>query len=97
MEPIIYMALGASGLAGVILIRLAAKHGLAWMRAQLKARASGAEADFKAKVAAAAGDLVPRVAALEREVEAAIDGDLARVNAELAALKAKSSSAAPAG
>src|SRR5690242_321800 len=44
---------------------------------------------FKAKVSGAAGDLVPRVAALEGRVKAALEGDLAKVKADVAALQAK--------
>ncbi len=88
-EPIIWMAVGATGLASTLLIRLAAKHGLVWVRAELKARASAAEAEFSRKVQAAASDLTPRLAALEAQVKAAIDGDLARAKADIAALKQK--------
>ncbi len=89
MEPIFWTALGASGVVGMLLVRLAARHGWAWVRAELKARASAAEAEFKSKVQAAAGDLGARLAALEARVKAAIDGDLARAKADIAALKQK--------
>jgi len=89
MDQLVWMVIGAGGLAGMILMRLAARHGLAWVRAELKARASAAEAAFKAKVTAAAGDLAPRLAAVEAQVKAAIDGDLACAKADIAALKQK--------
>ena len=53
MEALFYTSAGAAGAIGLILMRLAARHGLAWVRAELKARASAAEAAFKAKVASA--------------------------------------------
>ena len=87
MDQLVWMVIGAGGLAGMILMRLAGKHGLAWVRAELKARASAAEAAFKAKVTAAAGDLGSRLAAVEARVKAATDGDLARAKADIAALK----------
>ncbi len=89
MEPIFWGVLGASGVIGLTLLRLAARHSLAWVRAELKARASAAEAEFAHRVMAAAGDLTPRLAALEAQVKAAIDGDLARAKQDIAALKQK--------
>jgi len=89
MEAIIWMALGASSLTGLILVRLAARHGWAWVRAQLKVRADAAEAEFKAKVSAAAGDLSPRITALEGRVKAALEGDLAKVKDDVATLWTK--------
>lgn len=70
MDQLIWMLIGACGLAALILMRLAAKHGWAWTQAQLKARASAAESEFKAKVAAAAGDLGARLARIESDVAA---------------------------
>ena len=70
MEPIFWMLIGAGLLAALILVRLAAKHGLAWVQAQLKARASAAETEFKTKVAAAAGNLGARLAKVETDVAA---------------------------
>ena len=89
MEAIIWMALGASSLTGLILMRLAGRHGWAWVRAQLKARADHAEAEFKAKVSAAAGDLAPRISALEGRVRVVLEGDLAKLRDDVAALQAK--------
>jgi len=89
MEPIIWMCVGASGIVALIVLRLAAKHGWAWVEAQLKARAAQAEAEFRAKVSAAAGDLVPRLAALENRVRGVLEGDLAKVKEDIAALLAK--------
>jgi len=89
MEAVIWMALGASSLTGLILIRLAARHGWDWVRTQLKARAAQAEADFRAKVSAAAGDLSPRITALEDRLRSALEGDLAKVKEDIAALQAK--------
>jgi len=89
MEAVIWMALGASSLTGLILIRLAARHGWDWVRTQLKARAAQAEADFRAKVSAAAGDLSPRITALEDRLRGALEGDLAKVKEDIAALQAK--------
>lgn len=89
MEPFVWMAVGASGLAGLIIVRLAAKHGWDWVRARLKACAAQAEDEFKAKVSAAASDLVPRLVALESRVRGALEGDLAKVKEDIAALQAK--------
>ena len=89
MEPFVWMAVGASGLAGLIIVRLAARHGWDWVRTQLKARAAQAEADFKEKVSAAAGDLPPRITALEDRLRSALEGDLAKVKEDIAALQAK--------
>ena len=89
MEPLVWMLVGAGGVAVLIALRLAARHGWAWVRAQLKVRADAAEAEFKAKVSAAAGDLSPRISALEGRVKLALEGDLARVKYDVAALQAK--------
>ena len=70
MDQLIWMLIGAGGLAGMIVMRLAAKHGLAWARAELKARAFAVEADFKAKVMAAAAPFEERVKLLETSVAA---------------------------
>jgi hypothetical protein len=82
MEPILYMSLGAAGVLCLILMRLAAKHGWAWIRGQVKAHAGAAEADFKSKVSAAVGDLDVRI----REV---VHSELAKLESDIAALKAK--------
>jgi NAD(P)-dependent dehydrogenase (short-subunit alcohol dehydrogenase family) len=89
MEPIVWMSLGAAGVVGLIIMRLAARHGWAWVQARLRQHTATAEADFKAKVTAVAGDLAPRVADLERKMTSAIDGELAAVKADVAALKTK--------
>ena len=89
MEPIVWMLAGAGGVVCLILMRLAARHGWAWVQAQVKQHAAAAEAEFKAKVAAAAGDLAPRVAELESRLKAALDGELAHIKADIAALKTK--------
>jgi len=89
MEPIIWMFIGASGIVVLILMRLAARHGWDWVRTQLKARAAQAEDEFKTKVSAAAGDLSPRITALEGRVRGALEGDLAKVKEDIAALQAK--------
>ena len=70
MEPLVWMLVGAGGVAVLIALRLAARHGWAWVRAQLKARASAVETECKAKVAAAAGDLGARLAKVESDVAA---------------------------
>ncbi len=82
MDPIIYMSLGAAGVVALILIRLGAKHGWAWVRTQLKQHAGAVEADFKAKVTAAVGDLDARI----RDV---VHSEIAKVESDIAALKAK--------
>jgi hypothetical protein len=86
MEPIIYMSLGASGVISLILIRLAAKHGWAWVRAQLKQHAGAVEADFKAKVSGAVGDLDARIKAAATDV---VHSELSKLESDIAALKAK--------
>ena len=35
MEPIIWMSVGASAIVALIVVRLAVRHGWAWLRAQL--------------------------------------------------------------
>jgi hypothetical protein len=82
MEPLIYMGLGAAGVACLILMRLAAKHGWAWVQAQFKQHAGAAEADFKHKVSAAVGDLDARI----RDV---VHSELARLESDISAIKAK--------
>ena len=82
MEPIVYMFFGAVGVISLIVMRLAAKHGWAWVQDKLKAGATKAEADFKTKIASAVGDLDARV----RDV---VHSELARIDSDIAALKAK--------
>ncbi len=91
MDQLIWMLIGASGFAALILMRLAAKHGAAWVQAQMKARASAAEAEFRAKVTAAAGDLGARLVTVEAQVKAlpAVAQRLAQVESDLAGLKQK--------
>jgi hypothetical protein len=82
MEPIIYMSLGAAGVVSLILLRLAARHGWAWVQGQVKAHAGEVEADFKTKVHAAVGDLDARI----RDV---VHSELAKLESDIAAIKAK--------
>ena len=82
MEPIIWMSLGAGGVICLILMRLATKHGWAWVRSQLKQHAGAVEADFKAKVSAAIGDIDGRI----RDV---VHSELAKIESDIAALEAK--------
>jgi hypothetical protein len=82
MEPIIWMSLGAAGVVTLILCRLAAKHGWAWVQAKLKERAVDAEADLKQKFSGAIGDLDARI----RDV---VHSEVAKLESEIAALKAK--------
>ncbi len=82
MEPILYMSLGAAGVVCLILMRLAAKHGWARVKSQLKQHAGAVEADFKAKVSAAVGDLDARI----RDV---VHSEIAKLESDVAALKAK--------
>ena len=82
MEPIVYMSVGAAGVVSLILMRLAAKHGWAWMQDQVKQHATDAESAFKHKVSAAVGDLDARI----RDV---VHSELARLDSDIAALKAK--------
>jgi hypothetical protein len=89
MEPIIWLSLGASGVVCLILLRLAAAHGWAWVRAQVAQRAALADAAFNAKVAAAAGDLGARLSALEGEIKRLAEGELAAVRADISAIKPK--------
>jgi len=82
MESLFWMSLGAAGVVCLILARLAAKHGWAWVRAQIKQHATGVESGFKQRVVAAVGDL-------EARIEAAADGELAAVKADFASLKTR--------
>ncbi len=82
MEPVLYMSLGAAGVVGLILLRLAARHGWTWVRAQVKQHGMAAESAFRHKVSAAVGDLDARV----RDV---VHSELAKVESDIAALKAK--------
>lgn len=89
MEAISWMALGAALVCLLVLLRLAAQHGWAWVRAQLKARADAAEADFKAKVSAAAGDLAPRITAIENQLKVKFAADIDKLKDDVAQLQAK--------
>jgi hypothetical protein len=82
MEPIIYMSMGAAGVVGLILMRLAARRGWARVQSQVKQHAGAVEADFKSKVSAAVGDIDARI----RDV---VHSELARLESDIAALKAK--------
>jgi hypothetical protein len=82
MEAIFWMPVGAVGVVCLILMRLAAQHGWAWVRAQVTQHAMDAESGFTQRVSAAVGDLDGRV-------KAAVDRELAEVKADLAALKTK--------
>jgi len=82
MEPILYMSIGAAGVACLILMRLAAKHGWAWVQGQVKQHAMDAESAFKQKVSAAVGDLDTRI-------RDAVHSELAKIESDVAALKAK--------
>jgi hypothetical protein len=68
MEAIFYMSAGAAGVVALIILRLAAKHGLAWVEAKLKAKATAAEADIKAKFASVAAPLETRIASAETAI-----------------------------
>jgi len=72
MEPLLYVSMGAAGVIGLIILRLAARHGWAWVeariKAKIKAKATAAEADVRAKFAAAAAPFEARIAALEQAV-----------------------------
>ena len=70
MEPIFYTSAGAAGVIGLIILRLAARHGWAWVAARLAAKAQAAEADVKARFDAAAAPFEARVKALEASVAA---------------------------
>ena len=82
MEPIIWMSLGAGGVVSLILMRLAARHGWAWVRAQLRQHATDVESDFKRKVSAAVGVLDARI----RDV---VHSELAKIESDIATLKTK--------
>ena len=82
MEPIIYMSLGAAGVICLILMRLAAGHGWAWVQGQVKQHTTDAESAFKHKVSAAVGDVDARI----RDV---VHSELARIESDIAAIKAK--------
>jgi len=82
MEPLFYMSAGAAGVVGLIILRLAARHGWAWVTTRLKAKASAAESDFKTKITRAVGDIDAKV----RDV---VHAELARIESDIAALKAK--------
>jgi hypothetical protein len=68
MEPILYMTFGAAAVVALILCRLAAKHGWAWVEAKIKAKATAAESDLKAKFASVAAPLETRIAAAETAI-----------------------------
>lgn len=70
MEPVFYMSVGAAGVIGLIIMRLAARHGWAWVESKIKAKATAAEADVKAKFASVAGPLETRIAAAETAIAA---------------------------
>lgn len=89
MEPVIWMLIGAGGIVALIITRFAAKHGWAWVQAQLKARAEQTEAAFKAKVSAAVGDLEPRITAIENQIKIKFQGDIDKLKEDVAALEAK--------
>jgi hypothetical protein len=82
MEPIIYMSLGAAGVLCLILLRLAAVHGWAWLRSQLRQHAMDVERDFKQRVSGVIGDLDARI-------HDVIHSELAKLESDVAALKAK--------
>jgi hypothetical protein len=82
MEAAFWMSLGAAGVVGLILMRLAARHGWAWVQGQVKQHATDAESVFKHKVSAAVGDLDARI-------RDAVHSELARIESDVAALKAK--------
>lgn len=82
MEPIIWMSMGAAGVVCLILTRLAAKHGWAWVQAKLKERAMDAEADLKQKFSGVIGDLDARI----RDI---VHSEIAKVESDIAAIKAK--------
>jgi hypothetical protein len=74
--------MGAAGVVCLILARLAAVHGWAWLQAKLKERARDAEADLKQKFSGVIGDLDARI----KDV---VHSELAKVESDIAALKAK--------
>jgi hypothetical protein len=82
MEPIFWMGMGAAGVVSLILMRLAAKHGWAWVRDQLKQHATDVESDFKQRVAAAIGDCPDRL-------RSEFHSEVARLESEIATLKTK--------
>jgi len=82
MEPIIWMSLGAAGVIALILTRLAANHGWAWVQAKLKERATDAEADLKQKFSGVIGDIDARI----RDV---VHSELAKLDSEIATLKTR--------
>jgi hypothetical protein len=89
MENLFWIGIGAAGVIGLIILRLAAKHGWAWVRDELKAHADQAEADFKAKVSAAAGDIESRVTAIENQLKVKFQGDIDKLKEDVAALKGR--------
>lgn len=70
MEPLIWMGMGAAGVVALILCRLAAKHGWAWVEARVKAKAAAVEADAKAKLASVTAPIETRVTAIETDLKA---------------------------
>ena len=82
MEPVIWMSMGAAGVVCLILMRLAAKHGWAWLQGQVKQHAMDVEGEFKRKVSAALGDLDARI----RDV---VHSELAKLDSEIATLKTR--------
>ncbi len=93
MEPLIYMALGAGGVGGVLCLVYAAKHGWAALQEHLHESAKAAEDDFRAHVRAAVGEFTPPMSALAAQVEqrlkAALDAELVQIKADVQALKGK--------
>jgi hypothetical protein len=82
MEPVFYTSAGAAGVVGLIILRLAARHGWTWVEARLRAKASAAESDFKTRITRAVGDIDAKVADV-------VHSELARIESDIAALKAK--------
>jgi hypothetical protein len=82
MEPIIYVSFGAAGVVCLLLMRLAARHGWAWVQGQVKQHAADAESAFKHKVAAAVGDL-------DGHIRDVVHSELAKLESDIAAIKAK--------
>ena len=82
MEPVIYMSVGAAGVVSLICLRLAARHGWAFVQSRIKQRAAAAESAFRARMTAAAGDIDARI-------HDVVHSELARLESDIAALKVK--------
>jgi hypothetical protein len=86
MEAALLMSLGAAGVLSLILLRLAARHGWAWIQSPLEQHATDAESAFKHKVSAAVGDIDGRIKDVVHSELAGIESDIAALEAKVGGL-----------